>query len=310
MALTTQQILTCMALPDMGRDNARALISYAAQHDIAAVTSKELSDLIDHCFDIEVIDDIPEYDVHDFDMANRKADGILTACHRARIGITTYGSADYPTPMLSVKCGGRETAPALLFYKGDLAKASTLPGIAIIGTRKATPEGMKDGEFFGHYAASHGMNVVSGLALGCDSAAHRGALSARGFTTAILAFGLGVQSRDNAMLQRSVEVAGGLLLSEYAPMVETSWQRLVDRNRLQAGLSQSVLLIQSNIKKGGSMHAVNAAIEQGKTVYAIDYRNTSLADEHYTQCNAQLINQRKAIAVTRDNASIILPVAD
>ena len=58
------------------------------------------------------------------------------------------------------------------------------------------------------------------------------------------------------------------------------------------------------------MHAVNAAIEQGKTVYAIDYRNTSLADEHYTQCNAQLIDQHKAIAVTRDNASIILPVAD
>ena len=307
MALTTQQILTCLLLPDFGRDNTRAFISYATEHNTTVSSNKELSELIDHCFDIEVIDDIPEYDTSDFDRANRKAESILSTCRRERIGISTYGSDNYPTQMLSVKCGGRETAPALLYYKGDIAKANSTPGIAIIGTRKATPEGVKDGEYFGNYASSHGMNVVSGLALGCDSAAHRGALAAHGFTTAILAYGLAATSPENAMLQRNIEMAGGLLLTEYAPMVETSWQTLVERDRLQAGLSQSVLLIQSNIKKGGSMHAVNAAIEQGKKVFAVDYRNTPLADEHYTQCNAMLINQHKAIAVTRNNAHIILP---
>lgn len=306
MALTTQQILTGLHLPDFGRDNMRALIAYAAEHDITLSSNQELSDLIDHSFEIEVIDNIPEYYASDFERASRIADNTLSTCKRERIGVTTYGSSDFPHQLLSLKCGGKETAPALLYYKGNLSKANASQGIAIIGTRKATAQGVKDSEFFGHYAAKHGMNIVSGLALGCDSAAHRGALSAHGFTTAILAYGLAVPSRDNAMLQRSIEMAGGLLLSEYAPNVLSSSATLVERNRLQAGLSQSVLLVQSDIKKGGSMHAINTAIEQGKKVFAVDYRNTPLSNEHYTQCNAMLINQRKAIAVTRENAHIIL----
>lgn len=307
MALTTLQAVICQLLPDFWRNNTRALITYALEHGIAPSTTNELSDLIDHCFDIEVVDNIPEYDTSDFDTARRKADSIMATCRREHIGITTYRSTDFPTRLLDVKCGGKETAPALLYYKGDLTKVNSLPAIAIIGTRRATPEGINDGEFFGNYAASHGMNVVSGLALGCDSAAHRGALSARGFTTAILANGLAVQSRDNAMLQRSIENAGGLLLSEYAPLLPPSRLRLIERDRLQTGLAQSVLLVQSDIKKGGSMHAVNTAIEQGKPVFAIDYSDTPLANEHFTQCNAMLINQRKAIAVTRNNVHILLP---
>lgn len=306
MALTIRQILIGLQLPEFGRDNMRAFIDYAAQHDLSAASNQEYSELIDYCFNIEVIDDIPEYDMSDFDNANRKTDNILAICKRERIGIIAYGSEGFPHQLLSVKCGGKETAPALLYYRGDIAKAASTQGIAIIGTRKATAEGVKDGEFFGHFAASHGLNVVSGLALGSDSAAHRGALSARGFTTAILAYGLGVTSPDNALLQRSIEIGGGLLLSEYPPMTERSYQTLVERNRLQAGLSQSVLLVQSDIKKGGSMHAVNTALEQRKCVFAIDYRNSSLANDRYTQGNTMLIAQHNAIGVTRDTAELIL----
>ena len=209
MALTTSQILTCLNLPDLRRDNVRALIRYAIDHQIEVGTNQELSDLIDHCFDIEIIDDIPEYYSSDYDKARRVADDIQSVCKRDRIGIATHGSSDFPPQLLSVKNRGKETAPALLYYKGDLAKAVTTAGIAMIGTRKATPEGMKDGDFFGHFAASHGMNVVSGLAMGCDSAAHRGALSARGFTTAILAYGLSESTHGNDLLQRSIEMTGG-----------------------------------------------------------------------------------------------------
>lgn len=307
MALTSQQILTGLNLPDFGRDNMRSLIAYATEHNITVLTNKDLSELIDHCFDIEVVDNIPEYYTADFDKASRIAEKILDICRRKHIGITALGDPDFPHQLMSVKCGGKETAPVLLYYKGDIAKVNDRHGIAIIGTRKATPEGVKDGEFFGHFAAYHGLNVVSGLALGSDSAAHRGALAAHGFTTAILAYGLAVESRDNAALQLSIERGGGLILTEYEPLTASSYRTLVERNRLQAGLSQSVMLIQSNVKKGGSMHAINTAIEQGKNVFAVDYRNTPLSSEHYTQCNAMLITQGKATAVTRENAHILLP---
>lgn len=179
-------------------------------------------------------------------------------------------------------------------------------GVAVVGTRRVTKEGYVDGEFFARFLAQKGCNIISGLAIGADTAAHSGALSVRGTTTAITAFGLDVTPRNNAYLLRQIVAEGGLLLSEYAPGTQECAATLVERDRLQSGLADAVLLVQSDDKKGGSMHAVRTAIENHKPVLAVDYRNTLLSGHPMAQGNLRLIREGKAIPVNRQSAQKVI----
>jgi DNA processing protein len=85
---------------------------------------------------------------------------------------------------------GKYTCPPVLYYKGNLRNAFQTESIAIIGTRRPTDEGLQAAVAIGEYYALEGFNIVSGLAAGCDGAAHRGALKGNGITTAIVATGL------------------------------------------------------------------------------------------------------------------------
>lgn len=227
-------------------------------------------------------------------------------CTKQRIGITAYDDEDFPKQFRSLISRGKETCPVLLYYKGDIKKVCSLPGIAVIGTRRVTKEGYADGEYFARSLAQSGCNIVSGLAVGADTAAHNGALFARGVTTAITAFGLSVMPNNNAYLLRQIVAESGLLLSEYAPGVQESSTTLVERDRLQAGLADALLLVQSDDKKGGSMHAVRTALENRKPVFAIDYRNTRIARHPMVGGNIRLIEEGKAVPVDRQSLQKII----
>ena len=308
MAISVHKLITCLHLPEFGRDNTRIVADYARQEDARVESEQELTEWIDHCFDIERIDNIPEYDHEDYARAMAEADRIMELCRKRGFGISVRHGSNFPRQLLSVKVDGKESAPPLIYYKGDIERVCAMPGIAIIGSRRTTREGMADGQHFAAFAAREGMNVISGLAVGADTAAHTGALAARGTTTAILAYGLNRESPDNAALQQRIARQGGLLLTEYAPNVPRGYTTLVERDRLQAALADAVVLVQSNVKRGGSMHAVNTAIESGKPVFAIDYRHTHLADDDLTQQNRMLIEQGRATALTHDNIKIITQI--
>ena len=173
--------------------------------------------------------------------------------------------------MDTVDESGKPSVPSLLFYKGDLSVADR-PGLAVIGTRNPTDEGVAAGEYYARAFASVGVNIVSGLALGCDAAGHRGALSAGGATTAFVANGLdSVYPPENTKLARDIVEGGGLLMSEYILGTPASRYNLIARDRLQAGLSCAVLVIQTTVK-GGTMHAVRAAQAVGKPVFVVDFK--------------------------------------
>lgn len=306
MALTKEQVLTALQLPDFGREQAWGLIQFASKNDLSISTDKELMDLIDTAFDDGYISDIPEYYPSDFTHCRAKAEYIIEECDHHRIGITMYGDEKFPRQYHSLIKQGKESCPVLLFYKGDIKKACSMPGAAVIGTRRVTKEGYADGEYFARFLAKEGYNIISGLAIGADTAAHNGALLARGVTTAITAFGLDVTPRNNPYLMRQIVVEGGLLLSEYAPGTQECAATLVERDRLQSGLADAVLLVQSDDKKGGSMHAIRTAIENHKSVYAIDYHGTHLSGHPMVQGNLRLIREGKAIPVNRQSAQRII----
>jgi DNA processing protein len=299
MALTKEQVLTTLNLPEFGRRQALGLIKYAGKAKASIITDKELMELIDAAFDDGYIEDIPEYFLSDFTQCRAKAGRIMEDCSKQRIDITVYGDENFPQQFHSLIQRGRETCPVLLYYRGAIKKVCSSPGVAVIGTRRVTKEGYADGEYFARSLAQSGCNVISGLAVGADTAAHNGALWAKGVTTAITAFGLGVTPSNNAYLLRQIVAEDGLLLSEYAPNVQESSATLVERDRLQAGLADAVLLVQSDDKKGGSMHAARTAVENRKTVFAIDYRNTRIAGHPMVDGNVRLIEERKAIPVDR-----------
>ena len=222
--------------------------------------------------------------------AFRKANKILSESKRLGIGVMTYFDPEYPESLRNtVSEDGKTTPPMILYYKGNL-EALKMPAIAIIGTRHPTSKGVLAGEFISKAVASLGYNVVSGLAIGCDTLGHKGALDVKGTTTAFLAHGLDtVYPQENEGLARSIVENGGLLLSEYPIGTPCNAYRLVERDRLQAGLADATLVIQTGVK-GGTMHAVRATQKAGKDLYAISYGEPDRSHVNVAG-NTTLINQ-------------------
>ena len=148
----------------------------------------------------------------------------------------------------------------------DLLKREHM--VAIIGSRKATRTGNSKAYDLGISYAKKGYVVVSGLALGCDASAHRGCMAADGGTIAIVATGLNlVHPRENIPLQEEILRKGGLILSEQPLGVKANPTRLVARNRLQAALSEEIVVAECP-EHSGTMHTVRFAQKYGKKVKA------------------------------------------
>jgi DNA processing protein len=223
------------------------------------------------------------------------AERIVDESGENEIKIISRFDDDFPEPLKEIKQHGRDVSPLVLYYKGDMRAAADTEGIAIIGTRHPTKEGIERGEYFGQQFAKEGFNIISGLALGCDAAAHRGALKARGFTTAFVATGLDcTHPKENEGLAEQILERGGAIISEYPVGTPVSFQNLVERNRLQAGLAEAVVVVQTDIKNGGSMHAVRTAVENKKPVFAVEYTEAYLNNHEMVLGNHKMIADRLA----------------
>ena len=158
--------------------------------------------------------------------------------------------------------------PERIYAMGNLELLKSEHIVAIIGSRKATRAGNGKAFDLGLRYAKAGYVVVSGLALGCDAAAHRGCMAGKAGTIAIVATGLDrVHPHENIPLQEEILRKGGLILSEQPLGVKANPARLVARNRLQAALSEEVVVAECPYHSG-TMHTVRFAQKYGKTIKA------------------------------------------
>ncbi|MDT8999823.1 DNA-processing protein DprA [Paucibacter sp. APW11] len=176
--------------------------------------------------------------------------------------LLTLADLDYPRGLL-------ETAdpPLLLFVQGR-RKLLAADMLAVVGSRNPSPQGSDNAEAFGEALSASGLCVVSGLALGIDAAAHRGALKAAGSTIAVLGTGIdSIYPRRNAALGAAI-AERGLLISEYAPGAPALPSNFPVRNRIIAGLGRGCLVVEAALQSG-SLITARLAAEAGREVMAI-----------------------------------------
>lgn len=231
--------------------------------------------------------------------ANVAARRIIKKSELNDIGLLSFFDPEFPETLKNCTDeSGKLDPPLLLYYRGDLSVLKN-PGVAVIGTREPTPNGVRAGEYFASEFAKRGYNIVSGLAIGCDTTGHRGALLVNGKTTAFLANGLdwdSIYPKENLELAKEIVEKGGLLLSEYAVGQSCGRYGLVSRDRLQAGLSYATIVVQTGIK-GGTMHAINATIASNKPLFAVKFNSQNDNEHEKVQGNIFLIKERGAHAL-------------
>ena len=162
--------------------------------------------------------------------------------------------------------------PERIYALGDVKLLESENTVAIIGSRKASRSGNSAAYTLAVRLAKEGAVIVSGLALGCDAAEHRGCLAAGGKTIAIVATGLDLtHPHENKPLQEEILQKGGLILSEQPLGTKANPTRLVARNRLQAALSQRVIVAECP-EHSGTMHTVRFAQKYGKKVQSVFFK--------------------------------------
>lgn len=176
--------------------------------------------------------------------------------------LITLADSDYPRALLEIP-----DPPPLIYAKGQLQWLNT-PSIAVVGSRNASTQGEKNAEDFSQALSQHGFTIVSGLALGIDGAAHRGALKASGATIAVVGTGLDIvyPARHRDLAHQIAE--RGVIISELPLGTPSRAQNFPRRNRLISGLSLGCLVVEANIQSG-SLITARLAAEQGREVFAI-----------------------------------------
>ncbi|MDH3359276.1 MAG: DNA-processing protein DprA [Desulfobulbaceae bacterium] len=179
--------------------------------------------------------------------------------------IICWDDPEYPDQLRTI-----HDPPALLYLKGSVEVLNS-DGIAVVGARAASTYGLQMARRFSEDIARRGLTIISGLALGIDSNAHTGALSASGTTVAVLGCGLDiVYPPRNIKLFKEIADKGALV-SEYPPGTPPDGFRFPARNRIISGLAFGVLVVEA-AKRSGSLITAQLALEQGREVFAVPGR--------------------------------------
>lgn len=184
--------------------------------------------------------------------------------------------------------------PLCLFIRGaSQFLVKTHPTIAIVGTRKPTPYGIRCTRYFTQQLTQAGFSIISGMAFGIDSCAHQTCIDSGGYTIAVLGTGiLAHQTPLQAQQYQAILGSGGTLVSEFSPYTDAHPGHFVIRNRLIAGFADATLVIEGTLRSGSCITARYSA-EQGKDVYCIP----GTIDSDNAQCTNMLI-KNGAHAVT------------
>ena len=211
----------------------------------------------------------------------------LEASAKAGCQVVAYSSDDYPPRLKQIP-----DPPLVLYVRGDVNVLSRY-ALAIVGTRRPTAYGSQVAQRLAHDLAQRQLVIVSGLARGIDSAAHRGALEAAGKTVAVLGSGIDViYPRENKRLAEQVS-ENGALISEFPPGTSPAPENFPIRNRTISGLALGVVVVEA-AEYSGSLITARLALEQNREVFAVPGNITSaqsFGPNHLIKQGAKLVDE-------------------
>ena len=204
--------------------------------------------------------------------------------------VVTLADGEYPRSLLETP-----DPPALLYLRGR-RELLARPGLAVVGSRNATPHGVSNAEHFARAFSAAGLTIVSGLALGIDAAAHRGGLDAAGSTIAVLGTGADIlyPQRNRALGERIA--SEGLIVSEFSLGTPPHGANFPRRNRVISGLARGCLVVEAALASG-SLITARLAAEQGREVFAIP---GSIHSPHAKGCHALIKQGAKLVESAED----------
>ena len=220
----------------------------------------------------------------------------LAECHDAGVHAVPFFDERYPARLRNI-----DDPPVVLFVKGSIEALHSPRSVAIVGTRNPTSYGERAAQSAGKLAAESGIVVVSGLALGCDAKAHEGCVESNGAGVAVLAHGLDrVYPAANRDLADRLLDCGGCLVSELPVGVKPTRWAFAYRDRIQSGLSDRVLVIETDIK-GGTMHTVGFSRKQQRPLACIEHP-ASISSASQSKGNRKLIDEGAAVGIADPTA--------
>ena len=215
----------------------------------------EIKDLNENELPDKILDTVNSKNASNF------VEGELEKALKLNAKIVEYNSEDYPTSVKHIK-----NSPPVLYIKGELG--SPIKTIAIVGSRKATTYGLKVAYEVGFQLGQRKVTVVSGMAYGIDSSAHRGAIDAKGRTYAVLGCGVDITyPKQNKKLKEEIENSGALI-SEFPFSTDPLNINFPARNRIISAISDGVIVVEAS-EKSGALLTADYALDQGKDVYAV-----------------------------------------
>lgn len=215
----------------------------------------------------EVTESIARFSEKDLEalIRSRDIDKIIRYSKRLNNEEINYLSLDhdlYPNALLNIY-----DSPYIIYYKGKLIEEDSIK-IGIVGARRCSTYGKNVAEYFARRLSEHNVTIVSGMARGVDTAAHKGAIKGNGQTAAILGCGVNVcYPSENIYLMRNI-LKSGCVISEYPMDAAPVAGNFPQRNRIISGLCDGLLIVEAT-ERSGSLITADSALEQGKDVFAV-----------------------------------------
>ena len=249
---TTEQLLHFFCQPGIGSATLQNIVEHAEQHGVDSLIDEQ-----------EILSLFPPRSVRNGKKKGSQFSTVLKACEKDSVRIVSPLDDEYPSLLREIK-----DYPPLLYVRGKIAALSKT-GCAVVGTREASRLGISWAKQISEIFTNNDFCVVSGLALGIDAAAHRGALDNGGTTIAVMAHGLDtITPGSNKELAQEILENGGALIAEHPPGTPPRRPEYVLRNRIQSGLSVCSIIVESG-ESGGAMHEARFTNDQDRKLYCI-----------------------------------------
>lgn len=280
------------------------LEAYLILNAISGIGPKRAVRLIEHCGSPQAvlkasyeqfngIEDVPDHAI--LNLINFPKDKFLynefELIQSKQVVVICKNDKAYPELLKEIS-----DAPLVLYVQGN-PQILNEPSIAIVGSRRASLYGLGIAQSFATQMAQSGLCIVSGMARGIDTAAHQGALRARGITAAVLGCGLNhIYPPENAQLAQAIKQSGAVV-SEFPMETPPASFNFPRRNRIISGLSQGVLVVEAALKSGALITS-DFAIEQGRDVFAVPGKvgeSAAQGTNHLIQQGAKLVTSTNDI---------------